>query len=41
MSYKVAVDVKRPETKNIKVKINSVGDRFPTAEIAAGSIDTT
>ena len=27
--------------KNIKIKINSVGDRFATAEIAAGSTDTT
>ena len=27
--------------KNIKIKINSVGDRFATAEVAAGSTDTT
>jgi predicted RNA-binding protein with TRAM domain len=27
--------------KNIKIKINSVKDRFATAEIAAGSTDTT
>ena len=27
--------------KNIKIKINSVGDRFATAEVAAGSSDTT
>jgi predicted RNA-binding protein with TRAM domain len=26
--------------KNIKIKINSVGDRFATAEVAAGSTDT-
>jgi len=26
--------------KNIKIKINSVGDRFATAEVAAGSKDT-
>jgi predicted RNA-binding protein with TRAM domain len=27
--------------KNVKIKINSVGSRFATAEIAAGSTDTT
>jgi predicted RNA-binding protein with TRAM domain len=27
--------------KNIKIKINSVGDRFATAEVVTGSIDTT
>ena len=27
--------------KNVKIKINSVKDRFATAEIAAGSTDTT
>ena len=27
--------------KNIKIKINSVKDNFATAEIAAGSTDTT
>jgi predicted RNA-binding protein with TRAM domain len=27
--------------KNVKIKINSVGDRFATAEVAAGSTDTT
>ena len=27
--------------KNIKIKINSVGDRFATAEVGAGSTDTT
>ena len=27
--------------KNVKIKIKSVGDRFATAEVAAGSIDTT
>ncbi|MGC1135433.1 MAG: TRAM domain-containing protein [Nitrososphaeraceae archaeon] len=27
--------------KNIKIKINSVGDRFATAEVAAGSTNTT
>ena len=27
--------------KNIKIKINSVGDRFATAEVASGSTDTT
>ena len=25
----------------IKIKINSVGDRFATAEVVTGSIDTT
>jgi predicted RNA-binding protein with TRAM domain len=27
--------------KNVKIKINSVGDRFATAEVAAGWTDTT
>ena len=27
--------------KNVKIKINSVGDRFATAEVAAGSTDMT
>jgi predicted RNA-binding protein with TRAM domain len=27
--------------KNVKIKINSVGSRFATAEVAAGSTDTT
>jgi predicted RNA-binding protein with TRAM domain len=27
--------------KNIKIKINSVGSRFATAKVAAGSTDTT
>ena len=27
--------------KNIKIKINSVGDRFATAEVVTGSMDTT
>ena len=27
--------------KNVKIKINSVKDRFATAEIASGSTDTT
>jgi predicted RNA-binding protein with TRAM domain len=27
--------------KNVKIKINSVKERFATAEIAAGSTDTT
>ena len=27
--------------KNVKIKINSVKDRFATAEIVAGSTDTT
>jgi len=27
--------------KSVKIKINSVKDNFATAEIAAGSIDTT
>ena len=27
--------------KNVKIKINSVKDNFATAEIAAGSTDTT
>ncbi|MGC1133483.1 MAG: TRAM domain-containing protein [Nitrososphaeraceae archaeon] len=27
--------------KNVKIKINSVGDRFATAEVAAGSTETT
>ncbi len=27
--------------KNIKIKINSVGNRFATAEVVAGSADTT
>ena len=27
--------------KNIKIKINSVGSRFATAEIVAGSADST
>jgi predicted RNA-binding protein with TRAM domain len=27
--------------KNVKIKINSVGGRFATAEIVAGSADTT
>jgi predicted RNA-binding protein with TRAM domain len=27
--------------KNVKIKINSVGDRFATAEVVTGSIDTT
>jgi predicted RNA-binding protein with TRAM domain len=27
--------------KNIKIKINSVGSRFATAEVATGSRDTT
>jgi predicted RNA-binding protein with TRAM domain len=27
--------------KNVKIRINSVKDRFATAEIAAGSTDTT
>jgi len=27
--------------KNVKIKVNSVGDRFATAEVAAGSTDTT
>ena len=27
--------------KNIKIKISSVGSRFATAEIVAGSADTT
>jgi predicted RNA-binding protein with TRAM domain len=26
--------------KNVKIKINSVGSRFATAEVAAGSTDT-
>ena len=27
--------------KNVKIKINSVGSRFATAEVAAGSTDST
>jgi predicted RNA-binding protein with TRAM domain len=27
--------------KNVKIKINSVGSRFATAAVAAGSTDTT
>jgi predicted RNA-binding protein with TRAM domain len=27
--------------KNVKIKINSVGSRFATAEVAAGSTDMT
>jgi predicted RNA-binding protein with TRAM domain len=27
--------------KNVKIKVNSVGDRFATAELAVGSTDTT
>jgi len=27
--------------KNVKIKVNSVGDRFATAQVAAGSTDTT
>jgi predicted RNA-binding protein with TRAM domain len=27
--------------KNVKIKINSVGSRFATAELVAGSADTT
>jgi predicted RNA-binding protein with TRAM domain len=27
--------------KNVKIKINSVGDRFATAEVVTGSTDTT
>ena len=27
--------------KNVMIKINSVGSRFATAEVAAGSTDTT
>jgi predicted RNA-binding protein with TRAM domain len=27
--------------KNVKIKINSVGSRFATAEVVAGSTDTT
>ena len=43
MSYKVAVGVKNAKAgdKNVKIKINSVGDRFAAAEVAAGSTDTT
>jgi predicted RNA-binding protein with TRAM domain len=31
----------KSEDKNVKIKINSVGSRFATAEVAAGSTDTT
>ncbi len=27
--------------KNVKIRVNSVGSRFATAEVAAGSTDTT
>jgi len=39
----LVIFVKNAKTgdKNIKIKINSVGDRFATAEVAAGSTDTT
>ena len=41
MSYKVAVGVKNAKAgdKNVKIKINSVGDRFAAAEVTS-STDT-
>ena len=41
MSYKVAVGVKNAKAgdKNVKIKINSVGDRFAATEVTS-STDT-
>jgi predicted RNA-binding protein with TRAM domain len=36
----IFVKVAKAGDKNVKIKINSVGSRFATAEIVAGSTDT-